>query len=246
MQFKTEIMFNSLPEFLTELREQKQRKYSGAKIAFLRSLENMQDASWTGGIKGFEDGDQFLENGFLPFVDQVKAEAAAQVRESFSLVPSVCGEFYDVGAYLQGRPDCMAEITQDNPVRFLDIVVNTGVSCDMSGKELMKRAAALYSLIDSAEAQGIKVNLQIIAAVKPPVDLLVSVNVKQYNDRLNPALFGFVLGHAGFLRCYLFAYLSLISKRKSIGAPADYTPKPGQLYIAFKDLTPEQIKNALD
>lgn len=241
--------FKTLPEFINELREQRRRQYKGDKSAYNTALNNTRDAEWTGGIKGFQDGEELLNNGFTPFVDQVASiNTAPAALPSFDIVPSVAGQFWDVGMYLQGRPDCMAIFQeQEQPVKFADIVINTAVSSAMTGAELMKRAAAVYTLISQAEAQNIRVSVTLAARIKYlNTDLLVTIKIKDHADRINPALFGFLVGHAGFTRVYFYSYLSLISTKKTIGKPVDYTPAKGETVINLQRMKPEEILKALN
>jgi hypothetical protein len=241
--------FNTLPEFINELREQSRRKYKGDKSAYNSALNNARDTDWTGGLKGFKDGEELLNNGFTPFVDQVaNINTAPAALPCFDIAPSVAGQFWDIGTYLQGRPDCMAIFEeQEQPVKFADLVINTAVPVHMTGQELMKRAAAVYTLITQAEAQNIRVSVTIAARVKyANTELLVTIKIKDHADRINPALFGFLIGHAGFTRVYFYSYLSLISTKKTIGSPENYTPAEGETVINLKDMSAEQILNALN
>lgn len=241
--------FNTLPEFIDELREQSRRKYSGTKNAYNSALNNARDTEWTGGLKGFKDGEELLNNGFTPFVDQVaNINTTPAALPSFEHTPSFVGYFSDVPKYLQGLPDCMSIFQeQEQPVKFADLVINTAVPVHMTGAELMKRAAAVYTLITQAEAQNIRVSVTLAARVKyAHSDLLVTIKIKDHADRINPALFGFLIGHAGFTRVYFYSYLSLISTKKTIGSPENYTPTQGETIINLKDMTVEQILNALN
>jgi hypothetical protein len=239
------IHFCNLPEFLTELREQRQRKYKGTRSAYLSAEQNQRDQDWTGGIKGFTDGAQYLTEGYTPFLEYTNA-ASHQQTPGAELVPSITGQFNDVGAYLQGRPDCMASFEEITPTRFADIVVNTAVSVHMAGTELMKRAAAVYNLINSAEAKNIKTRVTLAAVVEYNKKMLqVTMDIKSHRDRINPALFGFLLGHAGFTRVFFYSYLSLISTKKTIGAPRDYTGQGQEIVINLNEDNAEKIKNKL-
>lgn len=241
--------FNNLPEFIDELREQRRRKYSGTKNAYTGALNNQRDTDWTGGLKGFQDGEELLNNGFTPFVDHLaNINTAPAALPCFEHTPSFVGYFSDVAKYLQGLPDCMAIFEeQQQPVKFADLVINAAVSSAMTGAELMKRAAAVYTLITQAEAQNIRVSVTLAARVKyANTELLVTIKIKDHADRINPALFGFLVGHAGFTRVYLYSYLSLISTKKTIGRPENYTPAEGEIVINLKDMDAEQILKSLN
>jgi hypothetical protein len=140
----------------------------------------------------------------------------------------------------------MASYEETTPTRFADIVVNTAVSVHMTGPELMKRAAAVYNLINSAEAKNIKTRVTLAAVVEyNKKKLQVTMDIKSHRDRINPALFGFLLGHAGFTRVFFYSYLSLISTKKTIGTPRDYQGQGQEIVINLDKDNADKIKNKM-
>lgn len=75
----------------------------------------------------------------------------------------ITGMYVDVGAYLQGVPECFIDevLTEDSCNRFADIVINVGAPSDIKNDKIIEKLKGVVGLIDHYENIGIRCSVSI-------------------------------------------------------------------------------------
>lgn len=149
----------------------------------------------------------------------------AQVQK---ILFDVVGFQCSVPRYLQGIPTSMVN-KKLVPVKQRVITLNKDISynCGITTEQIIEASVQTLQLIKKIEAQGIRVNLNLIFGVKAGnTKEVVKVRLKSANERLNISKLAFPLVHPSMLRRLCFRYIEVaptITKSYSFGygAPLD-------------------------
>jgi len=241
--------FNSVHE-LIRATEAEAETAPGFKYAFTQFYKGEAQADreqWTGGIRTADQYKELLKNGYLPAVNELGANATTQGNRN-ELTPSYSGQFFDVAAYVQGRPDCMAEFQTQETNQYLTINIDFSIGYDVKASTLMEKAKVIFNAINEIEAQGTRVKINMIAqvhATETKQRFFIDVKIKDFEENFIPSLHGLFIGHLATVRAIFFSYLSLYSKQLSIGGKELIKDRePGVIYLELTD-TNEQLKSKL-
>lgn len=149
----------------------------------------------------------------------------AQVQK---IMYDVVGFQASVPRYLQGIPTNMVN-KKLVPVKQRVITLNKDISynCGITTEQIIEASIQTLQLIKKIEAQGIRVNLNLIWGVQAGnTKEVVKIRLKSANERLNISKLAFPLVHPSMLRRLLFRYLEVaptITKSYTwgYGAPLD-------------------------
>lgn len=149
----------------------------------------------------------------------------AQVQK---IMYDVVGFQASVPRYLQGIPTNMVN-KKLVPVKQRVITLNKDISynCGITTEQIIEASIQTLQLIKKIEAQGIRVNLNLIwGAQAGNTKEVVKIRLKSANERLNISKLAFPLVHPSMLRRLLFRYLEVaptITKSYTwgYGAPLD-------------------------
>lgn len=208
--------FNDIRGLIDSIRPQ---DYRSSANDFINN--NLRE-SWAG-ITGKDQYMQYLKDGYTAGVEQLEAELSKAEGQAFRFIPSVSGIFYDVSAFVEDRPECMATFAAIEENVFISININTSTPFTTSGEELMKKAAAIFNAVNTCEAGSARCKITICTGVKiAGREHIVKILVKDYQDTLITGYHGLLLANHGTTRGAIYSYLSQFSKHYSIGSPVDY------------------------
>lgn len=239
--------FNSIPQ-LIEATEAEAETSTGAKNMFNRFYVNgNSDPEWTGGLTSIEEYKDLLKNGYLPAVESLKANQIS-TGNRFDLVPSVSGQFNDIGAYLLGLPECMGEFQTQEANQYLTVFIECSVGWKTDGAILMEKAKTIFNCINEIEAAGTRVKIVLFTectAHKTGEKFNLYVNVKAHEENFIPSWHGLLIGHLATVRSIIYSYLSIKSHQESIGSKDVRTkPEPGVIVVELTD-SESEIKRKL-
>jgi hypothetical protein len=241
--------FNSIAS-LIEAIETNQEKAKGTKIAYNRFFINGNDnfyTDWNGGIKDNKEFNEFLKNGYLPAVEELRGTATNDGSQ-FNLVAGVSGQFNDVDAYLTGQPECMAEFEQIEENKYLTLNISGVTPAEMKAEQIMKKCKAVFSAVNFLESNGTRVKILLTVCTFDKVgkkDCNVQVLIKDFTDNFVPTFHGLLIGHLATIRGIIYAYLSLYNKTKTLGSCREAQPEAGQKLISYFLHNEKQIKEIL-
>lgn len=167
--------------------------------------------------KDYEEATQLFKNGWNKManeltkslkVKQQQVENAQVQKVMFDIV----GFQASVPRYLQGIPTSMVN-KKMVPVKQRVITLNKDVSYNagISTNDIVQASVQTLHLIKKIEAQGIRVNLNLIWGCKAGhTKELVKIRLKSANERLNISKLAFPLVHPSMLRRLLFRYLEVV------------------------------------
>jgi hypothetical protein len=209
--------FTNIRELLNKIKE---TNYKSAANHFINNQENK---NWTG-ITGKDEYMNYLLNGYAAGVEELNSEVTRAEGQAFRLVPSVAGVFYDVAAFVEDRPECMARFEAVEENTFLNININTATPSAMKGSELMKKAKAIFQAVNTLETSGTRCKITITTGVKTDDNGIhvLKLLIKDYQDTLISSYHGLLLANHGTTRGVIYSYLSQFTKKLSIGSPMDY------------------------
>lgn len=149
----------------------------------------------------------------------------AQVQK---VLYDVVGFQASVPRYLQGIPTSMVN-KKRVPVKQRVITLNKDISynCGITTEQIIETSVQTLQLIKKIEAQGIRVNLNLIWGVTAgDTKEVAKIRLKSANERLNISKLAFPLVHPSMLRRLCFRYLEVAptvtnSYSWGYGAPMD-------------------------
>lgn len=233
--------FNSIPELIEET-ERQAPTATGSKLTYLgfyTDSSNPERTDWSGGIATATEYKEIIKTGYLPAVKDLEAmETGTGNRQE--LTPSLTGQFWDVAAYLEGRPECMGDFAETEINQYLTIKIEIGVPYNMGARQLLEKVKVIFDSIRQTEANGTRVRVSMFAnvkATKTNQKFNFEVLIKDYENSLIPALHGLFLGHLATIRAIAYSFLSLHSKQDSIGSKdiQALKPEPGVKIIHLSD-----------
>jgi hypothetical protein len=128
----------------------------------------------------------------------------------------VAGDDVNVGRYLDGEPECMAnyETELGHGNRCVVVSINGSMSADISADLIENRGAAVCALIDCLESAGYRTEVHVYTGVRQVNVPVVNVCVKQAQDRLDLTRLAYCLAHPSFLRRQVFRFLETFPKEQ--------------------------------
>jgi len=186
--------------------------------AYIESNRATHDVSKNGYGSSYDRDEKFRGGSHDDLIDglrngDIKALAeftAANVNVELSTIDNimhsdVSGAYVDMGAFINGAPECMVQFSTEESNRFCDIVCNISYSADTTHKQMMAKYMYIVKLIDLLERSNTRCKLTIICyskgakkkgkkwtATDDRCD--ITVQLKQYSEALS-------LGHLLFVCC---------------------------------------------
>ena len=123
----------------------------------------------------------------------------------------VAGECVDVGAFLEGEPECMLNFNLPK-VKTVKMVVNLSARCSADAPRLLNRGIAVASAVYALQASGVAVSLQGAEwvsgegrnGVRGLHETMIELN--RFGQYIDPARLAFWLGHPATLRRCIFRF----------------------------------------
>ena len=166
--------------------------------------------SYDEAVKLFENGWDDMAKKLTKKLDVIKNQVVdAQVQK---IMYDVVGFQASVPRYLQGIPTSMVN-RKSVPVKQRVITLNKDVSYNagIKAEQIIEASVQTLQLIKKIEAQGIRVNLNLIWGTEAgSTREVVKIKLKSANERLNISKLAFPLVHPSMLRRLLFRYLETV------------------------------------
>lgn len=164
----------------------------------------------------FDEATNLLKHGWSDMAKQLdvklklianQVEPSTKARANFDVV----GFQASVPRYLQGIPTSMVNKKQV-PVKQKVITLNKDISyaARVTKEEIVESSTKALQIIKKLEAQGYRVNLNIIwGDAEGNEKILTKVRIKNASERLNISKVAFPLVHPSMLRRLFFRYLEI-------------------------------------
>jgi hypothetical protein len=172
------------------------------------------------GTRDYGEAMSLVRNGWSEHRDEAKTMAqrvVANVQQTMRPmhvpVYDVSGSFVDIGAYLEGIPECMVDFQQEmapTTGRVVTILVSAFVSCAVSRDAIVKRGVAIAALIEALACHNVSVELWSEMAggesftVKGGKYVSILTKVKGASDALDLDHLMFAIGHPSMFRRLYF------------------------------------------
>lgn len=181
--------------------------------------------------KDFNEAVELFKNGWsdmaTKLVHQLKvAESKKEPVMKAKPVLSMAGYQAIVPLYLNGVPNCMVN-KKMVPVKQKVITLNKSIdySAGVSSDTIIEESIKAMQIVKKLEAQGYRVNLNIILGSTEDKKFIVKIRIKSANEKLNISKLAFPLVHPSMLRRLLFRWIEVypnITKRfvSGYGRPA--------------------------
>ena len=168
-----------------------------------------QTHSYEEATKIFKDGWNSMAQKITQKLNVIQNQVIdAQVQK---IMYDVVGFQASVPRYLQGIPTSMVNKKQV-PVKQRVITLNKDVSynCGITTAQIVEASIQTLQLIKKIEAQGVRVNLNLVWGVEAgKTKEVVKIRLKSANERLNISKLAFPLVHPSMLRRLLFRYMEV-------------------------------------
>lgn len=181
----------------------------------------------------YDEASKLLKNGWEDMAKKLTTKLNViknQVMDTQvqKILFDVVGFQASVPRYLQGIPTNMVN-KKLVPVKQRVITINKDISynCGITTEQIIEASIQTLQLIKKIEAQGIRVNLNLIWGVQAGnTKEVVKVRLKSANERLNVSKLAFPLVHPSMLRRLIFRYMEVaptVTKSYTFGygAPLD-------------------------
>ena len=180
------------------------------------NLDSVDGSKYFTKTESYEEAVKLFENGWddmaQDLTKQIKIRESKQVNEyANKILYDVVGFQASVPRYLQGIPTAMVNKKQI-PVKRKVITLNKDISYNAGIKadQIIEASIQTLQLIKKIEAQGIRVNLNLIWGDSAgEVTELVKIRLKSANERLNISKLAFPLVHPSMLRRLLFRFIEV-------------------------------------
>ncbi len=136
----------------------------------------------------------------------------------------VSGAYVDVGAFLEGDPECLIDwdTTEDTSPRVISIYVNLCTSSGTNARKMVRRGVATAALVDCLETRGIRCEVVVVSANgwRPrkakqvmqdddedswnAIGSIIRVVVKRAHQPLDMDRLSFCLAHPSMFRRFMF------------------------------------------
>lgn len=168
------------------------------------------------GTHSYEQAVEMFKNGWQSKAEELTKKLKviqnqvidAQVQK---VLFDVVGFQASVPRYLQGIPTNMVN-KKLVPIKQKIVTINKDISynCGITTEQIVEASIQTLQLVKRIEAQGIRVNLNLIWGVKASgSNEIVKVRLKSANERVNISKLAFPLVHPSMLRRLCFRYLEV-------------------------------------
>lgn len=225
--------------------------------------------SWAGG--SWDEAIRLATHGWADGATQAKrllekiTDHAPQEYSPIHTQHDMTGAYVDVGAYVEGVPECMIDFAPDiRPKRFVRILIASTFSSFIKAQQVLARGVAIAAAIDKLETRGVRCEIDAILTTQAQNGtndkLSVMVTIKNAHEALSLEKLVYVAAHPTFLRRIgLSAYeqesatmrsqFGCMTERGYGGAvnESDKDIPAGTIYFPIPNLdSPEDIALALD
>jgi len=201
--------FKSMHEFLNYLNEaQTNDRFLGSRLASRDTDREFYKTS------NFQEAVDLAKNGWNVVAAQIetKLKLMANQVETKTTTRSrydVAGFQASVPRYLQGNP--MSMVNQSKAVqkqKVITIVKHIGYLGHIKSNDIIEYSTRALQIVKKVEAQGYRVNLDIISPVEDRRGntIICRVRIKNASERLNVAKVAFPLVHPSMLRRLVFSF----------------------------------------
>ena len=181
--------------------------------AKLASISGSEDFT---GTHSYEQAVEMFKNGWQSKAEELTKKLKviqnqvidAQVQK---VLFDVVGFQASVPRYLQGIPTNMVN-KKLVPIKQKIVTINKDISynCGITTEQIVEASIQTLQLVKRIEAQGIRVNLNLIWGVKASgSNEIVKIRLKSANERVNISKLAFPLVHPSMLRRLCFRYLEV-------------------------------------
>ena len=221
--------FDSLDEYATEAIK---------NIDRVRRVMDSSGSSWVFGESGhvIEDAFEMCANGWQSKQDEaidlaedmIKAVETEIDLPKWQPIWDMSGGSVDVGAFLQGVPECMIEypITEVASIgKVVTICTSASASAAVDGAALIERGTMVSALAMMLEKLGYATEIWAdLSARGTGVTLRERVLVKSANDLIDPSRVLYAIANPSFLRVLGFASMWNLpyDARKALGVGSGY------------------------
>ena len=179
----------------------------------LASVSGSEDFT---GTHSYEQAVEMFKNGWQSKAEELTKKLKviqnqvidAQVQK---VLFDVVGFQASVPRYLQGIPTNMVN-KKLVPIKQKIVTINKDISynCGITTEQIVEASIQTLQLVKRIEAQGIRVNLNLIWGVKASgSNEIVKIRLKSANERVNISKLAFPLVHPSMLRRLCFRYLEV-------------------------------------
>ena len=191
-------------------------------------FNDMQDGTLGGhsksfcGVDSYEQALQFLEEGYQPTVEKLKAGIKANLQgngKRISFHNDIVGYAPIVPLAILGVPNSMIN-SRMKPInaKVIDIYYNMTAGAGTKSEDIIKAGVKLLSAIIALEQQGYRFNLYAVQNYyKTGVCYMLKVKVKDAMQPIDLKRISFPLTHTGFFRVIGFDWYSKCPEAKHIG-----------------------------
>jgi len=187
--------------------------------------------------------------GYWPAGRERMSKVVAAAGRAAHMLPhgddqGVVGHTLVVPDYVSGIPDCWIQAEENDPTAILTIGVSVIASAGCHAEPMFNRGAAVLSLVDSLETQGIRCRLSAVYCARWTDNgaehlTIEDITVKDIGDHWNIDKAAFMLAHPGFMRRIL---LGMVER----GATAEARKITNNAYgIPCGGTHSKQIKDAM-
>ena len=203
--------FSSLNDFETYITNTPLNDtFRWAKLASVSGSEEFT------GTHSYEQAVEMFKNGWESKAEELTKKLKviqnqvidAQVQK---VLFDVVGFQASVPRYLQGIPTNMVN-KKLVPIKQKIVTINKDISynCGVTTEQIVEASIQTLQLVKRIEAQGIRVNLNLIWGVKASgSNEIVKIRLKSANERVNISKLAFPLVHPSMLRRLCFRYLEV-------------------------------------
>ena len=174
----------------------------------LASVSNESSREWDLNTP-FKEAARLAEVGWREHIEDVEAylhKVKDVLRESWGTALDVCGEAVDVGAFLEGIPECMLSFAAPE-TKAVRIVAAISARSSADAPRLLNRGIAIAAAVYALQCTGTPVSLVVGDWVSGNGEQFRNtVEVNPYGDYIDAGRLAFWLGHPAALRRCMFRY----------------------------------------
>lgn len=219
--------------------------YPGSGDLTRRLFNNTVDQEFYGAAS-WEDAKKLFKS-YTPKCDDMRILTGTHQNNFLTeLTPSCSGFFNDIGAYMTGEPECMADFSYHETTRFKEIYIDTSLSSKNELTDIEAYTAEALRAVVDLERNNTRCSIYITSGATEVNNktkgggIYTVTKIKDHSEPLNGSLHGFCLGSAVFMRVFILAFTSMQLKNTRCGYPHPY---PGS--IAYKNHSPNEIYNLI-
>lgn len=179
-------------------------------------LSSTQGSKHFTGTESFEEAVNLFKNGWDDMAKKLTKKLKVQTNCSVTsqvqkTVYDIIGFQCSVPRYLQGIPTSMVN-KRLTPVKQKVVTLNKDFSynCSISTEDIIEASIQTMQVVKKIEAQGVRVNLNIIFGVAAGNTREVAkIRIKSANERANISKLAFPLVHPSMFRRLCFRYIEV-------------------------------------